>query len=166
MRKRIKWAIGCKMKKKTHASCPAKPRFAVVVARFNTAITDNLLNACLNEFSRQGVCECEVQVVHVPGAFEIPVTALKLAQKKHILAVIGLGAVIRGETFHYELVAIETVRGMMQVSLQTEKPVIFEVLAADTIKLCQSRAKAGDQDNKGASAARVALEMVKTLNEI
>lgn len=143
-----------------------KPRFAVVVARFNAPITDSLLKACLDEFSRLGVCECEVKVVPVPGAFEIPVTALHLARQKNIEAVVCLGAVIRGETYHYELVANETARGIMEASLLTSKPVVFEILAADTIQLCEARALAGDRDNKGASAARVAVEMANTLKDI
>jgi 6,7-dimethyl-8-ribityllumazine synthase len=127
---------------------------------------EKLLKACLNEFSRHGVCACEVQVVWVPGAFELPVMALKLAHKKNIRAVICLGAVIRGETLHYELVAQQAARGIMDVGLQTGKPVVFEVLAADTVKLCAARAKDGDRDNKGAAAARTALEMVQTLDKL
>ncbi len=142
------------------------PRFAVIVSRFNAFITDHLLKACLDEFSRLGVCECEVQVVFVPGAFEIPLTALKLAQKKNIQAVIGLGAVIRGQTLHYELVAGEAARGMMEVSLRWGKPVVFEMLAADTMQLCAARAKPGDRDNKGACAARTAFEMISLLKDI
>ena len=141
-------------------------RFGVVVSRFNSGITGELLKACLNEFLRLGVVVSAVKVVHVPGAFEIPVTALKLAQQKNMAAVICLGAVIRGQTLHYELVAGETARGIMNVSLCTAKPVIFEVLAADTIQLCEARAKAGDGENKGASAARTAVEMVATLRNI
>jgi 6,7-dimethyl-8-ribityllumazine synthase len=152
--------------KKTHSSCSFHPKFAVVVGKFNAFITEKLLKACLDEFSRHGVCECDVQVVWVPGAFELPVTALKLAQKKNIQVVICLGAVIRGETLHYELVAQAAARGIMNVSLQTGKPVVFEVLAADTVKLCEARSKEGDRDNKGASAARVALEMVQTFNKL
>ncbi|MBF0593526.1 MAG: 6,7-dimethyl-8-ribityllumazine synthase [Candidatus Omnitrophica bacterium] len=139
------------------------PHYAVVVSRFNSSITENLLKACLDEFSRLGVCECDIQVVYVPGAFELPVTALALARKKNIQAVICLGAVIRGQTFHYELVAGQAASGVMNASLMTGKPVIFEVLAADTIRLCEDRAKPGDRDNKGASAARVAVEMTGTL---
>lgn len=149
-------------KRSAHSTCPARPRFAVVAAEFHSSITESLLKACLDEFSRLGVCACEVQVVHVPGAFELPVTALKLAQKKNIQAVICFGAVVRGQTLHYELVAGEAARGIMDVSLKTGKPVIFEVLAADTIGLCQARAKTGDRDNKGASAAQVALSMAQT----
>jgi 6,7-dimethyl-8-ribityllumazine synthase len=150
-------------KKVAHLSCTGKSKFAIVVAKFNEFITEKLLKACEDEFSRHGVCACEIQVVWVPGAFEIPVTALKLARMKNIQAVICFGAVIKGETFHYELVAREAARGIMDVSLMTGKPVIFEVLAADTVKLCEARAKPGDRDNKGASAARTALEMVETL---
>jgi 6,7-dimethyl-8-ribityllumazine synthase len=156
--------IGCDMKKKAARS--AKVSFAVIVGAFNASITEKLLKACLDEFSRHGVCECEIQVVRVPGAFEMPLTALKLAQKKNIRAVICLGAVIKGETFHYELVAQEAARGIMEAGLRTGKPVIFEVLAADTIRLCEARAKEGDRDNKGASAARAALAMVRTLQKI
>ncbi|MBF0619699.1 MAG: 6,7-dimethyl-8-ribityllumazine synthase [Candidatus Omnitrophica bacterium] len=144
--------------------CATGVQFAVVVARFNQNITDKLLKACLDEFARLGVCECQVQVVPVPGAFELPVTALKLALKKKIKAVICLGAVIKGQTFHYELVAQEAARGIMDVALKTGKPVVFEVLAADTVGLCLARAKDGDHDNKGASAARAAFDMANTLD--
>ncbi|MBF0387462.1 MAG: 6,7-dimethyl-8-ribityllumazine synthase [Candidatus Omnitrophica bacterium] len=144
----------------------AKARFGVVVAQFNSFITEQLLKACLDEFSRLGVCDCEVQVVFVPGAFELPLAALKLGQKKNIQAVICLGAVIRGQTLHYELVAGQAARGIMDVSLRSGKPVIFEVLAADTIKLCEARSKPGDRDNKGACAARAAFDLVETLKGI
>lgn len=143
-----------------------KPMFAIVVARFNEAITSSLLKACLAEFVRAGVKEKDIQVVSVPGAFEIPVTALKLAEQKKIKAVICLGAIIKGQTFHYELVAQETARGIMTVGLQTGKPVVFEVLAADTISLCEARAKPADRDNKGASAARVAMEMAGIFKDL
>ena len=154
------------MKKKVHLSCSSKPKFAIVTAKFNETISAKLLKGCLDEFSRQGVCECEIQVVWVPGAFEIPAVALKLAQKKNVRGVICLGAVIKGQTLHYDLVARECARGIMDVSLRTGKPVIFEVLAADTIGLCEARAKEGDRDNKGASAARAALAMAGTFNDL
>jgi len=152
--------------RKARVSRPPKPRFAVVVGKFNPRIGEKLLKACLDEFSRHGVCECDILTVWVPGAFELPVMALKLAQKKNIRAVICLGAVIRGETLHYELVAQEAARGIMDAALQTGKPVVFEVLAADTVKLCEARAKDGDRDNKGAAAVRTALEMVQTFNKL
>ncbi len=138
----------------------------MVAGEFHASITESLLKACVDEFSRHGVCECEIQVVRVPGAFEAPLTALKLARRKNIQAVICLGAVVRGETFHYELVAQAAARGIMEVALSTGKPVIFEILAADTLKHCQERAREGDRDNKGAAAARAALDMVRTLKTI
>jgi 6,7-dimethyl-8-ribityllumazine synthase len=146
--------------------CASGVLFGIVVAKFHEHISERLLKACLDEFSRLGICECQVKVVHVPGAFEIPVTALKLTSQKSIRAVICLGAVIRGQTLHYELVAGECARGAQAVALQTGKPVIFEVLAADTVALCEERAKEGDRNNKGASAARVAVEMAELFKKI
>ncbi len=143
-----------------------KAQYGVVVATFHETITCSLLKACLDEFKRLGVPLSSVKVVKVPGAFEIPLTALMLAEKKNIKAVVCLGAVVKGETFHYELVAQECARGIQDVCLRTKKPVIFEVLAADTIKLCQDRAQERDKNNKGASAARVAVEMVEILMKI
>jgi 6,7-dimethyl-8-ribityllumazine synthase len=145
---------------------PTKILFGIVVARFHEHISESLLKACLDEFSRLGICDCQIQIVHVPGAFEIPVAALKLASRKSIQAVICLGAIVRGQTLHYELVANECARGIQQVALQTGKPVVFEVLAADTVALCEERAKEGDRDNKGASAARVAFEMAELVRKI
>ncbi|MBF0123213.1 MAG: 6,7-dimethyl-8-ribityllumazine synthase [Candidatus Omnitrophica bacterium] len=140
--------------------------YAVIVARFHEHITEKMLKACLKEFSRLHIDESQVQVVRVPGAFEIPVMALKLAQKKNICAVICLGAIIKGQTLHYELVAEQSARGIQEVALKTGKPIIFEVLAADSQDLCEARAQEGDRDNKGASAARVAVEMVETLRKV
>jgi len=139
---------------------------AIVVASFNAHITENLLEACLGELVRLGVAASKVAVVRVPGAFEIPVAALRLAQKKAVRAVICLGAIVKGETLHYDLVAQESTRGIQEVALKTGKPVVFEVLAADTMALCEARARKGDRDNKGASAARVAVEMIRVLSKI
>ena len=151
-------------KKTIPARGASRAKFGVVVAAYHQAITLRLLKACLDEFARHGVGSSDVQVVEVPGAFELPLTALKLAQKKDIKAVICLGVVVKGQTLHYELVAFEAARGIMDVALRTGKPVIFEVLAADTIRLCEVRAQEGDRDNKGASAARAALHMSGVLS--
>jgi len=153
-------------KRAAHPKCTKSAKFAIIVSRFNEHISESLLKACLDEFSRHNVCECCIRVVRVPGAFETPVAALRMARRKDIAAVVCLGAVIRGQTFHYELVAQECARGVQEAALRTGKPVIFEVLAADTVELCEARAKTGDRDNKGASAARVALEMVETLRKL
>ena len=134
-------------------------KIAVIVSRFNDFVTKRLLEACLKELFRLGVKKRDITVVWVPGAFEIPVTALKYAKKKNIDAVICLGAVIRGETYHYELVSQGSAYGIMQVSLMTGKPVIFEVLATDTIEQANKRSKKSG-DNKGRDAACTAVEMI------
>ena len=108
-------------------------RVAVAVARFNEYITERLLEGCLDELGKNGVKPKNVTVVWVPGSFELPLVAQRLARKKTIDAVICLGCIIKGETHHYELVAEATAKGLMDVALQTAKPVVFEVLAVDTV---------------------------------
>jgi len=142
-----------------------KNEYVIIVSRFNEFITGRLLDGCLDELEKQGIKRNNVSVIWVPGAFEIPVTALKAAKKKNVSAVICLGSVIRGETLHYELVANSTAQGIMQASLLTGKPIVFEVLATDTVELAQKRAQE-QGDNKGRDAARTAVEMVDTLNNI
>ena len=137
-------------------------KLAIVVSRFNEFITMKLLQGCVDEFKKNGVAFKDLSIVWVPGAFEIPVMAQRLAQKKDIAAVICLGAVIRGETLHYELVAREASAGIMRVALDTGKPVIFGVLATDTIDQAYKRAQEKG-DNKGRDAARDALEMIDVL---
>ena len=138
---------------------------AIVVSRFNEFITKRLLDACVDELLGHDVNEKNITVVWVPGAYEIPVTAQKLAKKKSIGVVICLGAVIRGETFHYELVAQGVAQGVMDVALKAGKPIIFEVLATDTIEDANKRSKLKG-DNKGRDAAVVALEMMDVLGRI
>jgi len=140
-------------------------RLAIVVARFNDFITEKLLDGCLDELAKNGVGQKDVTVVRVPGAFEIPVTAQTLAKKKTIDAVICLGAVIRGETLHFELVAEGVTHGIMHASLNTNKPIIFEVLATETVALAEARAKKRG-NNKGRDAARAAMDMVEVLRHI
>ncbi len=138
-------------------------KFGVVVSTFNEPITLRLLNGCLNEFAKCGIASKNITVVKVPGAFEIPVAALSLARKKEIAAVVCLGAVIRGETLHYELVAEQAAAGIMQVSLMTQKPVIFGVLATDTIQQADKRSQ-DKGENKGVEAAQVAISMTNILS--
>ena len=140
-------------------------KFAIVVSRFNEFITKKLLDGCLQELLKLGVQENEITVAWVPGAFEIPVTALKLARKKNIDAVVCLGAVIRGETMHFELVARGAALGIAQAALMTKKPVIFEILTTETID--QAAKRCGQNgENKGIAAARNAVEMVNLLEKI
>jgi 6,7-dimethyl-8-ribityllumazine synthase len=139
-------------------------KFGLVVARFNEFITGKLLSGCLDALYRHGVLEEDVDIVWVPGAFEIPLAAQKMALKEYD-AVICLGAVIRGGTPHFEYVASEVTKGIAQVSLQLAKPVVFGVITADTIEQAIERAgtKAG---NKGWDAAVTAIEMANLLKEM
>ena len=136
-----------------------KARIAIVASKFNDFITKRLLNACLVELKRQGFADRQIITVWVPGAFEIPLVALKFARRKDIDAVICLGAVIRGETYHFEVVANECARGIMEASLLTAKPVLMGVLTTDTVGQAQERAKEKGS-NKGLDVAIAALEMI------
>ena len=143
-----------------------KARIAIVAASFNEFITKRLLKACLIQLQRQGVANGRITTVWVPGAFEIPLTAMMLAKRKDIDAVICLGAVIRGETYHFEVVSNECARGMMEVSLRSGKPVIMGVLTTDTVPQALARAGGKGGHNKGRDAACTALEMSALLNNV
>jgi len=141
-------------------------RIAIVASSFNDFITKKLLSACLTELRHQGLKDNQITTVWVPGSFEVPVAALKLAQRKNIDAVICLGAVIRGETYHFEVVANECARGIMQASLTSLKPVIMGVLTTETVGQAQARAGGKGGINKGREAAIDALEMIALLKKI
>ncbi len=136
-------------------------KFAIAVSRFNSFITERLLEGALDCLLRHGCREEDVEVFKAPGAFELPLLAQKLAKADYD-AVIVLGAVIRGETSHFDYVAAEVSKGVASVSLEAEKPVIFGVLTTDTVEQAIDRAgaKAG---NKGWEAALAAIEMVNLL---
>ena len=140
-------------------------RFAIVVARFNSMITEALLSGCLDTLARHGVDADRVDVARVPGSFEIPVIARKMAESGKYAAVITLGCVIRGETGHYDHVAGQASGGILQASISTGVPVIFGVLTTDTVEQALNRAglKAG---NKGVDAALAAIEMVNLINKL
>lgn len=139
-------------------------KYAIVVARFNHFITDRLVEGCLDTLKRHEVKDEEIELVRVPGAFEIPLAAKKLAHKDYD-AVICLGAVIRGDTSHYDYVCSEVSKGIANVSLESEKPIIFGVVTTDTIEQAVQRAgtKAG---NKGSDAAISAIEMANLMDLI
>lgn len=141
-------------------------KIALIVSRFNEHVTRRLLQGCLSELKKNDVGDARLMTVWVPGALELPVTALSFAQRKDVCAVICLGAVIRGETYHFELVAHECARGIMDVSLRTSKPVIFGVLSTDTDKQADERSQLDKGDNKGRDAAQAALEMIEVLARI
>jgi 6,7-dimethyl-8-ribityllumazine synthase len=140
-------------------------KFALIVARFNAFISERLLEGALDSLRRKGVREEDLTVVRVPGAWEIPLVAKRLAQSRAYDAIICLGAVIRGGTPHFDYVAAEVSKGIAQVSLDSEVPVTFGVLTTDTLEQAIERAgsKAG---NKGYAAAEAALEMVNLLKEL
>lgn len=134
-------------------------KVAIVAARFNEFITSKLIGGAMDGLSRHGVQEADIHLAWVPGAFEIPLVAAKLANSGKYDAVICLGAVIRGSTSHYDYVCAEVSKGIATVSLQAQIPVLFGVLTTDTIEQAIERAgtKAG---NKGAECAQGAIEMV------
>jgi 6,7-dimethyl-8-ribityllumazine synthase len=137
-------------------------KFAIVVARFNDFIGDRLTGGALDALTRCGAGSEDIDLIKVPGAFEIPLIAKKMAAQKKYNAVICLGAVIRGATSHFDYVSAEVSKGIAQVSLESEIPVIFGVLTTDTIEQAIERAgtKAG---NKGWDAAMAAVEMANLM---
>ena len=140
-------------------------KIALVVSRFNSFITERLLEGALDCLRRHGVADSGLTMVRVPGAWEIPLVAKKLAQGKAHDAVICLGAVIRGSTPHFDYVAAEVSKGIAHVSLESGVPILFGVLTTDTLEQAVERAgsKAG---NKGYAAAESALEMVNLLKDM
>jgi 6,7-dimethyl-8-ribityllumazine synthase len=140
-------------------------RIAVVAARFNEIITGRLVEGALAGLAKHGVDADAVDVAWVPGAFEIPLVASRMARSGRYAAVICLGAVIRGDTAHFDLVANESARGIAQVALDTGVPAIFEVLATDDLAQAEARA-GGAHGNKGWEAAEAALEMAWLLDRL
>jgi 6,7-dimethyl-8-ribityllumazine synthase len=140
-------------------------KFALIVSRFNSFITERLLEGALDCLRRQGVSEDALTVVRVPGAWEIPLVAKRLAQGRAYDAVICLGAVIRGSTPHFDYVAAEVSKGIAQVSLESGVPIAFGILTTENLEQAIERAgsKAG---NKGFAAAEAAIEMVNLLKEL
>lgn len=140
-------------------------KIGIVVARFNEFITSKLLSGALDNLKRENVNEKDIEIAWVPGAFEIPLIAKKLANTQKYDAIITLGAVIKGSTPHFDYVCSEVSKGVAQISLQSELPVIFGVLTTNNIEEAIERAgtKAG---NKGADAAFSAIEMINLIKEI
>jgi 6,7-dimethyl-8-ribityllumazine synthase len=137
-------------------------RVAVVVSRFNEEISKRLLRGALGALEEHGVQEPDV--FWVPGSLELPVTALSLAERGNHDAIVCLGCVIRGETYHFELVANQAAAGIMQVQLDTGVPVTFGVLTTEDKE--QALARSGPKNNKGAEAAEAAIEMANLMRQI
>jgi len=140
-------------------------RFAIVASRFNEFVTSRLLGGAIDALERTGAEDANITVVRVPGSFEIPLAAKRLAASKKYDAVICIGTLIRGDTPHFEFISSEVTKGISTVSLETEVPVAFGVLTADSVEQAIDRAglKSG---NKGFEAAMSAIEMVNLIKQI
>jgi 6,7-dimethyl-8-ribityllumazine synthase len=144
---------------------PPPGRFALIAARFNSLIVEPLIAGALDALKRHGVAEESIDIVRVPGSFEIPLTAQRLAGSGNYAAVICLGAVIRGDTDHYDYVAGEAASGVARAALTTNVPVVFGILTCDTLEQAINRA-GGKSGNKGYDAALTAIEMVNLLRNL
>jgi 6,7-dimethyl-8-ribityllumazine synthase len=140
-------------------------RIGVALARFNQGVTDRLLAGALEALGKHGVADDAIDVVTVPGAFELPLCAQRLATTGRYDALLCLGAVVRGETPHFDYVAGEAARGIAEVSRRHDLPIAFGVLTADTMEQALARA-GGERGNKGYEAAVTALEMVQVLRVV
>jgi 6,7-dimethyl-8-ribityllumazine synthase len=140
-------------------------RLGVVAARFNEFVVEPLVRGALDALKRHGVQDNQIEIVRVPGAFEMPVVVRKLALSQRYDAIIALGAVIRGETPHFDYVAGECASGVARIALETGVPVAFGVLTTDTVEQAVDRA-GGKAGNKGADCALVAVEMANLLRRL
>lgn len=144
---------------------PQKARYGIAVARFNAFIVESLLEGAVDTLRRHGIEDEDIEIVRVPGAYELPLIAQSMAVNGDYDAIIALGAVIRGGTAHFDYVAGEAAKGLSSVALDHDIPVIFGVLTTDTIEQAIERSgtKAG---NKGAESALTAIETVSLLNQL
>ena len=140
-------------------------KFAIVISRFNSFLSERLLEGALDCLSRHEVNENDIEIIRVPGSFEIPLICKKVASMNKADAVIALGAIIRGDTPHFDFIAAEVSKGLANVSLETGKPVTFGVLTTDTIEQAEIRSGAKGA-NKGFDAAMNALEMISVIEKI
>ncbi len=140
-------------------------KIAIVVSRFNEFVTTRLLDGAVDGLTRTGVADEDITVVRVPGAFEIPLAAKRLATSGTYQAVVCLGAVIRGETPHFEYISAEAARGIAQASLESNVPVIFGVITTETVEQAMERSGTKDS-NRGFEAALAAVEMASLNDEL
>jgi 6,7-dimethyl-8-ribityllumazine synthase len=140
-------------------------RFAIVVSRFNSLITERLLAGAMDALQRSGAAQEDVEVVYVPGAFELPLAAKKLASRGEYDGLIAIGCVIRGETSHYDYVCSETARGVQLAQMDTGVPIIFCVLTCETQEQAMARA-GGEHGNKGFDSGLAAVEMARLAQKL
>jgi 6,7-dimethyl-8-ribityllumazine synthase len=152
-------------RRKLSPALGSRLRIAIIQAEFNLEITESLERACVASLKASGIDGSRIELFKVPGCFEIPIMAQRLAQMQRFDALLALGAVIRGETFHFQLVAGECARGIMEVSLKYDVPIIFEVLAVYRRKDALRRAR-DDGMNKGIEAAAAAISLLGRLEEV
>ncbi len=140
-------------------------KIAVVVSRFNSEITEALLAGALDYLKRHGVAEKKIDVFHVPGSLEIPTLTAKLAAAKKYAGIVALGAVIRGETYHFEIVAQHSTAPLVKLSMKHKIPITCGILTVETAEQARERA-GGKEGNKGRDAALAALEMILLMEKI
>jgi len=149
-----------KLRKGSHNATGLK--FGIVVAKFNPFVTSKLLSSCIDGLTKYGVKEPDIEVVRVPGAFDIPLVARTMAKSSRFDAVICLGAVIRGDTPHFDYISAEASRGIGQAALDADVPIIFGVLTTDTVAQAIERADPS-KFNRGGEAAKSAIEMATVI---
>jgi 6,7-dimethyl-8-ribityllumazine synthase len=140
-------------------------RFGFVAARFNDFVVEALIRGAVDALKRHGAGEKQIEIVRVPGAFDIPIVARKLAMSRRYEAIIALGAVVRGQTPHFDFVAGECASGLARIALETGVPIAYGVLTTDTMEQAVDRA-GGKAGNKGADAALAAIEMANLLRRL
>jgi 6,7-dimethyl-8-ribityllumazine synthase len=140
-------------------------RFACLAARFNDVVVEPLLRGALDALRRHGAADKQIEIVRVPGAYEIPIVARRLANSRRFDALIALGAVVRGQTPHFDYVAGECASGLARIALESGVPIAFGVLTTDTMEQAMDRA-GGKAGNKGADAALTAIEMANLLRRL
>ncbi len=140
-------------------------RFAILAARFNDFVVEPLVRGALDALKRHGATEKQIEIVRIPGAFDMPIVARKLALSRRYEALIALGAVIRGQTPHFDYVAGECASGLARIALESGIPIAFGVLTTDTVEQAIDRA-GGKAGNKGADAALTALEMANLMRRL
>ncbi len=143
----------------------AGKKFAVVVSRFNSSITNALLDGALECFQRHGVEQGGIDVVHVPGSLEIPAACAKLVETKKYAALVALGAVIRGETYHFEVVANHSTWALVELSVREKIPIACGILTVDNLRQAKARA-GGKEGSKGWEAAKTALQMADLMEKL
>ena len=140
-------------------------KIGIVISRFNEMITEGLLAGALNTLKEAGIADEDITLVRVPGSFEIPLAAQRLAQTGKLEAIVCLGAVIRGETPHFDYICLQASNGVREVALKYDLPVTFGIITADTVEQALARADSEDR-NKGSEAAISAVEMANLMKEM